>query len=167
MFSFICEQCQSLLAEQIFYVKNACLFCQRCLHELEPCLLTLNSSISTGHDRCKKCGQVFNHNQSIAVYQCEFYHADCFRCGSCSKLIVSEGFFRQEDGCLYCLTCHITHGPHCTICHEPFLTGELLSQFDGKQFHQTCFLCRACQQPIERKQFIYEHGQFICKLCCN
>ena len=165
-FSFICEQCQTMLRDDVFYSKDHSLFCQTCLTQREPCLMTLKSSSTASVDsQCKKCAKHFRPGESIAMYQSDVYHRDCFRCGHCAKVLVSEGFFRQEDGCLYCLVCHINHGPHCGICQEPFLTGEVLSQFDGKQFHHTCFLCETCQQPIDRKEFRYESARVICELC--
>lgn len=164
-FSFICELCRSSLRDDVFYVKNHSLFCQTCLTQREPCLMNLKSSSSSIDGQCKKCGKHFRPGEGLAMYQSDVYHRDCFRCGQCAKVLVSEGFFRQEDGCLYCLACHIDHGPHCGICQEPFLTGEILSQFDGKQFHHTCFLCDTCQQPIDRKEFRCENARVICELC--
>ncbi|CAF3785112.1 unnamed protein product [Rotaria sordida] len=136
---FICKKCRITLKNKIFYSKNNFLYCQQCMNDIEPCIMTLKTS-QILNDQCKKCGKNFLNGEAISMYQCDYYHPDCFRCGNCKKLIVSQGFFRQEDGCLYCLNCHIDNGPHCMICKEPFLTGEILSQFDGKQFHNTCFL---------------------------
>lgn len=134
------------------------------MNDIEPCIMTLKSSEML-NDQCKKCGKNFHVDETMSIYQGDYYHPDCFRCGNCKKLILSQGFFRQEDGRLYCLNCHIDHGPHCMICKEPFLTGEILSQFDGKQFHNTCFLCNTCQQPIEMKNFLNQNGKIICELC--
>jgi len=65
-------------------------------------------------------------------------------------------FFRQEDACFYCLNCQIETGSCCQICHEPFLTGEYFSQFNGQFIHQTCFRCDFCRQIIDRKGFAYD-----------
>lgn len=162
--SFICSKCRSILRNQIFYMKNNVLYCSTCITELEPCLITLPSSqILT--DQCKKCGKNFLLGETISMYQHDVYHSNCLRCGNCAKMLVNEGFFRQEDGCFYCLHCHIEHGPHCLICQEPFLTGEILSQFDGKQFHSSCFLCDVCRQTIEMKSFCYTNGRILCENC--
>lgn len=136
------------------------------MNELEPCIMTLKSSQFLS-DQCKKCGKNFLPGETVSMYQYDVYHSDCFRCGNCQNLLVNQGFFRQEDGCFYCLNCHIDNGPHCLICQEPFLTGEILSQFDGKQFHSTCFLCDSCQEVIETKQFLYQNGKFLCEFCLN
>ena len=136
------------------------------MNDIEPCIMTINSS-ELLNNQCKKCGKYFVMGETISMYQYDYYHPDCFRCGNCRKLIVSQGFFRQEDGCFYCLNCHIDNGPHCFICKEPFLTGEILCQFDGKQFHNTCFLCEICRIAIEMKSFSYQNGKVICGSCLN
>jgi hypothetical protein len=135
------------------------------MNDIEPCIMTIKSSQLS--NQCKKCGQNFLLGETISMYQYDFYHPDCFRCGNCQKLLVSQGFFRQEDGCFYCLNCHIDNGPRCIICKEPFLTGEILSQFDGKHFHSTCFSCEICQKSIEMKHFSYQNGKIICEICLN
>lgn len=162
--SFLCSKCRMKLRNQIFYMKNDVLYCSKCINELEPCLITLPSSPNLT-DQCKKCGKHFLAGQPLCMYQYDVYHSHCLRCGNCAKILLNEGFFRQEDGCFYCLNCHIEHGPHCLICKEAFLTGEILSQFDGKQFHSSCFLCDHCQQIIEMKSFCYQNGQIICENC--
>jgi len=128
--------------------------------------MTLKSSKFL-NDQCKKCGKNFLEGETISMYQYDSYHPDCFRCGNCQKFLVNQGFFRQEDGCFYCLNCHIDNGPHCIKCKEPFLTGEILTQFDGKKFHNTCFLCDICQQTIEMKNFYNENGKILCEICLN
>ncbi len=136
------------------------------MNEIEPCLMPLKSSQFLP-DQCKKCAQYFLPGETISMYQSDIYHPDCFRCGNCQKLLVNQGFFRQEDGCFYCLNCHIDHGVHCLKCQEPFLTGEILSQFDGKYFHNTCFLCDICQQMIDMKYFNYRNDKVVCEFCWN
>ena len=166
IFSFICVKCRLTLQNKAFFSKSNLLYCQQCMNDIEPCTMTLNSS-QLLKDQCKICGKNFILGETISMHQYDFYHPECFRCTNCKKFIVSQGFFFQEDGCLYCLNCHIDNGPHCVICQDPFLTGETLSQFDGKQFHNTCFLCSICQQPIEMKYFRYHDGNATCETCLN
>jgi hypothetical protein len=166
VFSFICSKCRLILRNNIFYSKDNLLYCQQCMNDIEPCIMTLKSSQFL-HDQCQKCGKTFLLGETISMYHYDFYHPDCFRCGNCRQLIVSQGFFRQEDGCFYCLNCHIENGPHCYICKEPFLTGEIRSQFNGKQFHKTSFLCQICRQTIEMKQFYNKNGKVVCENCLN
>jgi hypothetical protein len=134
------------------------------MNEIEPCIMTLKSSQFL-NDQCKKCGKHFRFGETISIYQYDYYHSNCLSCGNCQKLLINQGFFRQKDGFFYCLNCHINTGPHCIKCNEPFLTGEILTQFNGKQFHKNCFLCDICQQIIEMKNFSYQNETIICEIC--
>lgn len=163
-FSFVCEHCRSNLIDQNFYEKNEQFLCHACLEQIEPCLARLPTDRSNS-DRCQRCGEEFLDGQSIALYHYELYHQRCFYCVQCRKSLINQGFFRHEDGCLYCLTCQIDLGPHCSICDEPFATGDILCQFDGKPYHQNCFQCHRCRQTIETKRFRCEQGQIICEFC--
>ncbi|CAF4327567.1 unnamed protein product, partial [Adineta steineri] len=164
---FICSKCQVILRNQIFYLKNNFLYCHSCMNEIEPCIMTLKSLEILNDYQCKKCRRNFLEGETVSMYENDYYHSDCFRCENCEKLLIDQGCFRQENECLYCLNCHIDNGPHCTICKEPFLTGEILSQFNGKQFHNTCFLCDICQERIQMKNFQYQNGKIICEICLN
>lgn len=163
-FSFICQNCRTTLIDEIFYQKNDDFICQTCLEQIEPCLSRLPSKRSST-DRCKRCGDEFVDGQTIAMYQYDLFHEKCFHCVHCDKTLIDQGFFRHEDGCLYCLTCQIECGPRCSKCDEPFFTGEILCQFDGKIFHQNCFRCFRCENSIETKRFWTENGHIFCETC--
>lgn len=136
------------------------------MNELEPCLMLLKSSEFI-NNQCKKCRKNFLYGETISMYQSDFYHTDCFRCENCQNSLIDQGFFRQDDGCLYCLNCHIDFGNHCQKCRKPLLPGEIFCQFDGKFFHYTCFLCDICQNRIDRKYFSYENNRILCENCLN
>ena len=38
-------------------------------------------------------------------------------------------------------------------------------EFQGKNYHEECFLCKSCMQPIGVKTFIPKEGQPICVPC--
>ncbi|UJR31460.1 hypothetical protein I4U23_018950 [Adineta vaga] len=161
---FICSKCQLPLRNEIFYSKNKFFYCHQCMTQQEPCLLTLKS-MQLLNEQCKICGKNFLSGEPISMYYEDYYHTDCFRCVNCQTLLINQGFYQNENGYLSCSNCHTDHGLHCRICKEPFLTGEILSQFDDRYFHQTCFLCNVCKQSIEMKRFQYENGKVVCEKC--
>ena len=81
-------------------------------------------------------------------------HAACVKCchEGCSHqsaaATTSQLCFR--DGKLYCqahLEWHFL--PKCTQCDEP-ISGPCVTALKGQKFHQHCFVCASCRQPLER-----------------
>lgn len=45
------------------------------------------------------------------------------------------------------------------------LTGTRKMEYKGSSWHETCFICHRCQQPIGTKSFIPKDGQNFCVPC--
>lgn len=161
-FSFVCERCQMKLDEKQFFNKDQHFFCQTCLYEIEPCARPSSTEIP---ERCQKCSENFRYGDSIGQYRSSFYHHHCFNCDQCGRSLLSLGHFEKDDNLLYCFNCYVESGPHCTTCNEPFLTGEILTQFNDCFYHRGCFLCQICQQQIEDKPFRFQQDKIICRPC--
>src|SRR5277367_5132919 len=46
-----------------------------------------------------------------------------------------------------------------------FLAGMKKYEFKGKQFHEQCFNCKVCRQPIGTKTFIPRETEAVCIPC--
>lgn len=43
--------------------------------------------------------------------------------------------------------------------------GSRKMEYKGNSWHETCFLCHRCQQPIGNKSFIPKDAGFFCVAC--
>ncbi|TNN24808.1 Four and a half LIM domains protein 2 [Liparis tanakae] len=65
-------------------------------------------------------------------------------------------------------------GPQCvSLTEEPYADGAALlpvpgsrkMEYKGNSWHETCFLCHRCQQPIGTKSFIPKDTGYFCVPC--
>ncbi|XP_067933432.1 insulin gene enhancer protein ISL-1-like [Watersipora subatra] len=51
---------------------------------------------------CSKCSAFLKVNEMVMRAQSRVYHADCFRCTTCRRLLTTGETFAERDGELYC-----------------------------------------------------------------
>lgn len=51
------------------------------------------------------------------------------------------------------------------ILYFDLITGTRKMEYKGNSWHETCFICHRCQQPIGTKSFIPKDNQNFCVPC--
>ncbi|KAK3701704.1 hypothetical protein QZH41_006712 [Actinostola sp. cb2023] len=78
---------------------------------------------------------------------------------------LNEGFTFKDDK----LICHACRGINpskvCANCGGDFAPGEKKVGYQNKTFHDKCFICDECQEPIGSKQFIRRDEKRLCNNC--
>ena len=80
-------------------------------------------------------------------------------------LQLNQGFtFKDEK--LICHPCRgITPSKVCEACGGDFSQGEKKVGYQSKTFHEKCFVCDECKQPIGTQQFIRKDDKRLCGKC--
>ena len=67
---------------------------------------------------------------------------------------------------MICHSCRgITPSKVCEICGRDFAPGEKKVGYQSKTFHEKCFICDECKQPIGTQQFIRREDKRLCGKC--
>lgn len=53
----------------------------------------------------------------------------------------------------------------CAYCEKRFVAGEKKSKYKDLEFHQECFRCSKCDQPIKQTFYNLGNNQFRCSDC--
>ena len=53
----------------------------------------------------------------------------------------------------------------CEACSGDFATGEKKVGYQSKTFHERCFICDECKNPIGTQQFIRRDDKRLCGKC--
>lgn len=70
-----------------------------------------------------------------------------------SSMVIRERTLRKD----------INQNTH--VLHLFFLTGMKKFEYKGKQWHEECFVCMVCKQPIRNKSFIPRENEAVCVPC--
>ncbi|KAJ3089814.1 hypothetical protein HK102_005448 [Quaeritorhiza haematococci] len=131
---------------------------------LEKDLTMISNAEFRGH--CLSCKEPIlgptgvSYTQDEVVYS---YHRTCFLCAGCKDPLDRKPFFL-----------HATQ-PYCKPCFEDKVCGRCdaclgtladatVLKASGKQFHQKCFVCAKCKQPLQSRYF-EKAGSFYCRPC--
>ena len=80
-------------------------------------------------------------------------------------LQLNQGFTFKDDK-LICHLCRgITPSKVCEACGGDFAAGEKKVGYQSKTFHEKCFTCDECKQPIGTQQFIRREDKRLCGSC--
>ena len=78
---------------------------------------------------------------------------------------VSEEFSTKDDQ-LVCLHCSNDNASKvCETCGGDFNPGEEKLVYQGKTFHENCFTCDECKDPLGIQQFIRRDHKRLCGKC--
>ena len=74
--------------------------------------------------------------------------------------------FATKDELLFCPDCYESKfATRCDSCGNIFKAGARKYEYRGRQWHENCFVCAECQQPIGAKSFIPRDNQTVCVPC--
>lgn len=126
-------------------------------------------------------------------YEDRHYHESCFRCFRCDRSLADEPFTCQGQE-LLCNGCYCREfSSQCVACQQvvmpgalmmprapdpaapgllgahppslPLPTGSRKLEYSGQTWHEHCFICSSCQQPIGARSFIPEQNEYYCVPC--
>ncbi|KAM8829909.1 uncharacterized protein prickle3 isoform 1-T1 [Synchiropus picturatus] len=117
---------------------------------------------------CQQCGRQIRGGD-IAVFASRAghgscWHPQCFRCASCSELLVDLIYFYQ-DGQIYCGRHHAERlKPRCQACDEIILADEC-TEAEGRYWHMKHFCCFECEAALGGQRYIMRESRPYCCTC--
>ncbi|KAG7251403.1 hypothetical protein CRUP_032730, partial [Coryphaenoides rupestris] len=98
-------------------------------------------------------------------YKDRHWHEDCFQCFQCKHSLVDKPFSTKDEQ-LLCTECYSNeYSSKCHECKKTIMPGSRKMEHKGNSWHETCFTCHRCQQPIGTKSFIPKESHNFCVPC--
>ncbi|XP_044177392.1 four and a half LIM domains protein 2-like isoform X2 [Acropora millepora] len=147
-----CFNCDESLSQQKFIIV-----------ENEPsCIKCYERNFANS---CQNCGSSIGPGMKDVDVRGKHWHEDCFVCSECKKALLHQGFtFKDEK--LICNPCRgISPSKVCDGCGMDFAPGEKKVGYERRTYHEKCFICDDCKQPIGTQQFIKKDGKRLCEKC--
>ncbi|XP_070767724.1 zyxin isoform X1 [Enoplosus armatus] len=135
---FCCMSCHRPLQGMQFYDRDGAPQCEDCYM----------SSLAV----CSRCGEKITDRVLKAVGQC--FHAQCFRCSTCSCTLEGAPFITDDNNNPYCVQdYHRRFSPLCVSCNEPIIPAAGSEETVrvvalDKNFHLKCYRCEDCGRPL-------------------
>ncbi|KAM3872864.1 uncharacterized protein ACN63O_001847 [Diretmus argenteus] len=135
---FCCMSCHRPLQGMQFYDRDGTPQCEDCY----------TSSLAV----CSRCGERITDRVLKAVGQC--FHAQCFRCSTCSCSLEGAPFITDDNNNPYCVQdYHRRFSPLCVSCNEPIVPAPGSEETVrvvalDKNFHLKCYRCEDCARPL-------------------
>lgn len=135
---FCCMSCHRPLQGMQFYDRDGSPQCEDCYM----------SSLAV----CSRCGERITDRVLKAVGQC--FHAQCFRCSTCSCVLEGAPFITDDNNNPYCVQdYHRRFSPLCVSCNEPIIPAPGSEETVrvvalDKNFHLKCYRCEDCARPL-------------------
>ncbi|XP_075907033.1 four and a half LIM domains protein 3 isoform X2 [Nelusetta ayraudi] len=149
---FDCDNCKESLYGRKYIQSDDSPYCI-------PCYDSLFSNT------CDECKELIGHDARELFYEDRHYHEHCFRCFRCDRSLADEPFTSQEDA-LLCNDCYCNEfSSKCVACDKIVMPGTRKLEYAGSTWHEGCFICHSCEQPIGSKSFIPDKDEHYCVAC--
>uniref|UniRef100_A0A803VXG9 Four and a half LIM domains protein 5 n=1 Tax=Ficedula albicollis TaxID=59894 RepID=A0A803VXG9_FICAL len=114
---------------------------------------------------CEECKQPIECNSKDLAYKGRHWHEGCFRCAKCSRSLVEKPF-AAKDEVLLCTECYSDeYSSKCFHCQKTIMPGSRKMEFKGSSWHESCFVCQYCRQPLGTKPLITKDNENYCVPC--
>lgn len=114
---------------------------------------------------CEECKTIIGTDSKDLSYKDAHWHEKCFKCSDCQTSLVDQPFATTNNK-LYCADCHDNNfAARCDKCGHVFRAGMKKYEYMGKQWHENCFCCQICRQPIASSSFVPRDQHVICIQC--
>nr|XP_055049370.1 prickle-like protein 1a [Misgurnus anguillicaudatus]XP_055049371.1 prickle-like protein 1a [Misgurnus anguillicaudatus]XP_055049373.1 prickle-like protein 1a [Misgurnus anguillicaudatus]XP_055049374.1 prickle-like protein 1a [Misgurnus anguillicaudatus] len=117
---------------------------------------------------CEHCGENISGGEMVVSAsrakpgQC--WHPACFRCSTCSELLVDLIYFCHE-GKIHCGRHHAELlKPRCSSCDEIIFADEC-TEAEGRHWHMKHFSCFECETLLGGQRYIMKDGRPYCCGC--
>lgn len=149
---FDCHHCNESLYGKKYILKEENPHCVACFEELYA-------------NTCEECGTPIGCDCKDLSYKDRHWHEGCFHCSRCGNSLVDKPFAAKEEQ-LLCTDCYSNeYSSKCQECKKTIMPGTRKMEYKGSSWHETCFTCQRCQQPIGTKSFIPKENQNFCVPC--
>ncbi|XP_017090242.2 transforming growth factor beta-1-induced transcript 1 protein [Drosophila bipectinata] len=109
---------------------------------------------------CCKCNEVIRPRAICSMGKA--YHPHHFTCRDCQKVMEPSRFYAVKDD-VVCSECYLgNHASRCCACNAPIVGRAVMSM--GRKWHDECFHCISCSQPLMSSTFYEINGYLFCKL---
>ncbi|XP_069462521.1 four and a half LIM domains protein 2-like [Ambystoma mexicanum] len=147
-----CHHCRTPLSGVKYTVQDDDPYCVMCYNHLFA-------------NMCEDCNKAIGWDSKDLAYKDRHWHEACFKCAQCSHSLVEKPFAAKMD-LLLCLGCYSDeYSSKCFSCKNPIMPGSRKVEFNGNSWHETCFICKDCKQPIGAKSFIPKDSEDYCLQC--
>uniref|UniRef100_A0A8D1CPW9 Four and a half LIM domains protein 3 n=2 Tax=Sus scrofa TaxID=9823 RepID=A0A8D1CPW9_PIG len=120
---------------------------------------------NTFANTCAECQQLIGHDSRELFYEDRHFHEGCFRCCRCQRSLADEPFTCQDSE-LLCNDCYCSaFSSQCSACRETVMPGSRKLEYGGQTWHEHCFLCSGCEQPLGSCSFVPDKGAHYCVPC--
>ncbi|XP_077371400.1 four and a half LIM domains protein 2-like [Festucalex cinctus] len=147
-----CSECKESLLGQKFILKAEKPHCVKC-YETLWCA------------NCVACHQLIGCTSKDVSFKGLHWHGECFLCIRCSQSLVDQAFATRDD-MLMCSTCYSNEfAAKCHECMTIIMPGSKKMEHKGISWHESCFICKSCQQTIGTRSFIQKDASNYCLHC--
>ncbi|XP_067140227.1 four and a half LIM domains protein 1-like [Centruroides vittatus] len=149
---FCCWKCDESLTSQRYVMKKENPYCVRCFER-------------TYSNICDECGRKIGVDSKDLSYKDKHWHESCFVCFKCQDQLINKPFGSKGNK-VYCSSCYDDcFSSRCDECNEVFRAGTKKMEYKGKHWHEKCFCCSACNNPIGTKSFVPRDNVIYCTTC--
>ncbi|XP_012272562.1 uncharacterized protein LOC105695534 isoform X1 [Orussus abietinus] len=149
---FCCWQCDESLTGQRYVLRDEHPYCIKCYE----------SVFANG---CEECNKIIGIDSKDLSYKDKHWHEACFLCNKCRVSLVDKQFGSKVDK-IYCGNCYDAQfASRCDGCGEIFRAGTKKMEYKTRQWHEKCFCCVVCKNPIGTKSFIPREQEIYCAGC--
>ncbi|XP_028975014.1 four and a half LIM domains protein 1a isoform X2 [Esox lucius] len=150
---FDCYYCRDNLHGKKYVKKDEKHVCTKCFDKL--CANT-----------CAECRRPIGADAKELNHKNRHWHEDCFRCAKCYKPLANEPFSARDDGKIMCGKCGSREdGNRCQGCYKVVMPGTQNVEYKNKVWHEECFTCFECKQPIRSQSFLNKGDDIYCGPC--
>ncbi|XP_018414043.1 PREDICTED: testin isoform X1 [Nanorana parkeri] len=152
---FVCNTCNELLVDMIYFWKKGKLYCGRHYCDSEK-------------PRCGGCDELIFSNEYTQA-EGQNWHLKHFCCFDCDCVLAGEIYVMVNDKPV-CKTCYVkNHAVTCQGCHNAVDPEVQRVSYSGFHWHATaeCFLCSCCSKCLIGQKFMPIEGMVFCSVECK
>merc|ERR1712147_185060 len=136
-----CHHCDDSLAGHRYVLRDDHPYCIKCYENVFA-------------NNCDECGKIIGIDSKDLSYKEKHWHEACFLCNKCRTSLVDKQFGSKADR-IYCGPCYDAQfATRCDGCGDVFKAGMKKMEYKTRQWHEKCFICCTCKNPIGTKSFI-------------
>ncbi|XP_006865926.1 PREDICTED: four and a half LIM domains protein 5 [Chrysochloris asiatica] len=149
---FDCQYCTTSLLGKKYVSKDDNLYCVSCYDRMFS-------------NFCEVCKEPIESDSKDLCYKGRHWHGGCFKCAKCNHSLVEKPFAAKDER-LLCTECYSNEcSSKCFHCKKTIMPGSRKMEFKGNCWHETCFVCEHCRQPIGTKPLISKESGNYCVPC--
>eukprot|EP00794_Sanderia_malayensis_P000099 gene99-706_t len=115
---------------------------------------------------CHKCQEKISMDDKDILYDNHHWHDTCLICVDCKQTLSGRSFLVKDVGEFICADCHKNSDTRrCKNCEQCFEPGMKRLELNGVFWHEECFVCELCKEPISSKRFMRHQDLTVCVKC--